>query len=311
MTTVNIDNDYRIVVVDDSNGDTAVVTAPSPAVTVETTALGPQGPGGTLAAYATVIDTTDQPLVSTTTAQALTLNTTLESRGITISNGSRINFQLAGTYKVLASLQITNNSNNLSEVNIFFKQNGATIANSNTRIDLQPRKSVSEVYHDCFTIEFQVTVVNNDYIELYWVADHLGITIDTIPADTYHPQAPSAIINVAQVMFLQAVPPRSITIVNPIAGDNYTIFRTNSATTLSAVTALVSGTSPSVTYEIRYSTNRTSPGTLAIVPETVTNSTNGDAAVLQNQPIPADSYVWLVITATAGTVGEINVTLAF
>ena len=138
MTTVNIDNDYRILVVNDSNGDTAIVTAPSPAVIVETTGLGPQGPGGIVALYGNFIDTTDQPLVSTSAAQPLTLNTTLENRGITVTNGSRINFELAGTYKILASLQITNNSNSISEVNVFFKKNGTIITNSNTRIDLGP-----------------------------------------------------------------------------------------------------------------------------------------------------------------------------
>lgn len=546
MTTVNIDNDYRIVVVNDSNGDTAIVTAPSPAVTIETTGLGPQGPGGIVALYGNFIDTTDQPLVSTSAAQPLTLNTTLENRGITVTNGSRINFELAGTYKILASLQITNSSNNISEVNVFFKQNGTTIVNSNTRIDLEPRKSVSEVYHGCFTIEFQLTVANNDYIELYWSADHLGIAIDTIPSDALHPQAPSAIVNVAQVMYSQAgvpiggnlgdvlvkssstnydtawtdaptvdklgldltaaetvspgqlawnategtldvgtpgvtyqlgqelafrcknvsadvitdgeavmfmgadsttghleiahmisngsvpgyaffgvatepiavgaigyvttlgkvrgidtsaypedsvlwldpavpggftltepaapalkvpaaavvkshptegilfvraetgrtiaqchdveiglgaqdreylgwseamqhwmplpVPnaaPRSITIAGPKSGDNFTLFRTDVETTINTVTALVSGTSPSVTYEIRYAANRTSAGTLATVSETVTNTTTGDTATVQNQPIPANSYVWLVITSVAGTVGEMNVTIAF
>lgn len=310
MTTVNITDVTQTVVVASDDGVT-IVSAPSPAVTVETTGLGPQGPGGILAAYASIVDTTDQPITLADTPQPVTLNTTLESRDVTVTNGSRINFLFAGTYKILASLQLTNSGNNTTEVDVFFKKNNTTIANSNTRIDLQPRKSVSVPYHDCITIEYQLTVANNDYIEIYVTADHTGVSVDTIPSDAYHPQAPSAIVDVAQVMFLQAVPPRSITIANPIAGDNYTIFRTTYATTLSAVTALVSGTSPSATYEIRYSTNRTSTGTLATIPETVTNSTNGDAAVLQNLPIPADSYVWLVITAVAGTVGEINVTLAF
>lgn len=211
MTTVNIDNDYRIVVVNDSNGDTAVVTALSPAVIVETTGLGPQGPGGTLAAYASAIDTTDQPLVSTSTAQAITYNTILENRAVTITNNSRINFTLAGTYKVLASIQLTNTSNNISEVNVFLKKNGATVANSNTRIDLEPRKSVNSPYHGCFTIEFQLTVANNDYVEIFWVADQLGITVDTIPANGTHPQAPSVILNVAQVMYYQTSVPNGTT----------------------------------------------------------------------------------------------------
>ena len=114
MTSVIINDESKTVVVNDSNGDTAIVSAPAQAVTIETTGLGPQGPGGIVALYGNFIDTTDQPLVSTTAAQAVRLNTTLENRGITITNTSRINFELAGTYKILASLQITNNSNNIT-----------------------------------------------------------------------------------------------------------------------------------------------------------------------------------------------------
>jgi hypothetical protein len=546
MTTVSVDNDYRIVVITDGNGDTAVVTAPSPAVTVETIGLGPQGPGGILGLYATIIDTTDQPLTTTSAAQPITLNTTLESRGISVTSNSRITFELAGTYKILASLQFTNIGNVISEVNIFFRKNGTNITNSNTRIDLEPRKSVGSPYHDCTAIEYQLTVAANDYVELWWAATAPDITLETIPSDALHPQAPSVIVNVAQVMYSQAgvpiggntgdilvktsatnyatawtdaptvdklgldltaaetvspgqlawnategtmdlgtpgvtyqlgqelafrcknvsadvitdgeavmfmgadattghleiahmisngtvpgyvffgvatepiaigalgyvttlgkvrgidtsafpddsvlwldpatpggftltepsapalkVPaaavvkshptdgilfvraetgrtiaechdveiglgaadreylgwsetyqrwqptkipnaaPRSITIAGPKSGDNFTLFRTDVETTITTVTALVSGTSPSVTYEIRYASNRTSAGTLATISETVTNSTIGDGATVQNQPIPANSYVWLVITSVAGTVGEMNVTIAF
>ena len=546
MTTVVVNDAARTVVVNDSNGDTAIVTAPSPTVTVETTGLGPQGPGGIVALYGNFIDTTDQPLVSTSAAQAVRLGTTLENRGISISSDSRINFELAGTYKILASLQITNTSNNISEVNVFFKKNGTTITDSNTRIDLEPRKSVSTPYHGCFTIEFQLTVEDNDYVEIYWVAEELGITLDTIPVNGTHPQAPSAIVNVAQVMYAQAgvplggntgdilvkstgtnydtawtdaptvdklgfdtaaaetvsagqlawnstegtldvgtpgvtyqlgqelsfrcknttagtiadgtavmfmgadattgyleigpmvadnsvpgyvffgvttesiapgavgyvttygkvrgldtsafpddsllwldpstpgsftltepaapnlkiaaaavvksdpttgvifvraetgrniadchdvevglgaadreylgwsetnqrwqplkVPnaaPRSISVLGPRPGDNFTLFKTDVETTLTAVTGLVSGTSPSVTYEIRYASSRSAAGTLAISPSTATSTTTGTAATIQNQPIPADSYVWLLITSISGTVGEINVTMAF
>ena len=105
--------------------------------------------------------------------------------------------------------------------------------------------------------------------------------------------------------------PRSATIAGPKANDNFTLFRTDVETTISSVNALVSGAGPSVTYEIRYALNRTSAGTLATVPSTTTNTTTGSAATVQNQPIPAGAYVWLVITAVSGTVGELNITIAF
>lgn len=522
-----------------------VVTTENEVTIVQTQALGPQGPGGILGLYANIIDTTTQTLASTTAAQAVTLNTTLESRGVSVSNGSRVNFSLAGTYKVMVSLQVTNAGNNVTEVNVFFKKNGTAIADSNTRIDLEPRKSVGVPYHDCLTLEFQLTVASNDYIEVFWVADHLDAKIETIPLDTEHPQAPSAIVNVAQVMYAQtgtppggatgdlivkasgsdydtawtdaptvdklgldttaaeavstgqiawnategtldvgllngavnqvgqeiqilckntaasltipngggvmftgadpitlrlevqpmdasgalpgyvffgiatqsippggegyittfgkvrnidtsaypedsilwcdpvnpgqfvtteptapnlkiaaaavikshattgvimvradtgqnlsdchdvevdtaqdtnylgwseamqhwmpfAVPnvaPRSITIAGPQVNDSFTLFRTTRGTTISSVVGLVSG--GSVTYELRYAADRTTAGTLATVSDTVTNTTTGDAATVQNQPIPAARYVWVVITAVSGAVSEFNLSVAF
>lgn len=210
MTSVAVTDNYRVVVFSDNDGQTTTITAPSPAAVVSTTGLGPQGPGGTLALYGSFIDTTDQPLLSTTAAQPLTLNTSLETRGISVVNNSRITFSALGTYKILASLQITNVGNTVTAVNFFFKKNGLDINNSNTRIDLEPRKSVSFPYHGCFTIEFQLTVAANDYVELYWVADELNINIDTIAANGTHPQAPSAIVNVSQIMYLQTSVPNGV-----------------------------------------------------------------------------------------------------
>jgi hypothetical protein len=534
MTNVTISETANTVVVVDEN-----------TLVVQTTGLGPQGPGGVLGLYGSFIDTTDQPLVSTAAAQPILIGTTLENRGVSITSGSRITFELAGTYKILASLQLTNLGNVISEVNIFFRKNGSDLANSNTRIDLEPRKSVSTPYHDCFAIEFQLTVADNDYVEIWWAATHPDITLETIPADAIHPQAPSAIVNVAQVMYTQAgvpiggatgdilvkssatnydtawtdaptvdklgldttaaesvstgqiawnategtidvgllhgtvnqvgqetqllckntaasitiangmgvmftgadpvtlrlevqpmvadgslpgyvffgvatqsiapgaegyittfgkvrnintsaypedsilwcdpvnpggfvtvepiapnlkiaaaaviksnattgalfvraetgqnlsdchdvevdsaqdadylawseatqhwmplavpnVAPRSITIAGPQIGDSFTLFRTTRSTTISSAVALVSG--GSVTYELRYAADRSTTGTLATVSDTVTNTTTGDSATVQNQPIAASRYVWVEITGVTGTVDEFNLSVAF
>jgi hypothetical protein len=102
---------------------------------------------------------------------------------------------------------------------------------------------------------------------------------------------------------------RSATIGDPQAGDSFTLFKATRSTTLRDVSAIVSG--GSVTYEIRYATDRSAVGTLAIVADTVTNTTTGAAATIQNQPIPVDSWVWLEITAVTGTVDEFNVSVAF
>lgn len=187
--------------------DNSVVVSPSVISSVTINTRGPQGPGGVMGLHGSFIDTTDQPLISTAAAQPVLIGTTIENRGVSITSGSRITFELAGTYAVLASLQVTNNGNNISEVDFFLKKNGTTVPNSNTRIDIHQRKSVTVPHHECFTIEYQLTVGTNDYVELWWIADHIDITLETLPSDGIHPQAPSVIVNVAQVMYAQTGTP--------------------------------------------------------------------------------------------------------
>ena len=526
--------------------ESSVVVSPGAVSSVVISSRGPQGPGGILGLYGSFIDTTDQPLVSTAAAQPITINTTLENRGVTIAANSRITFELAGTYKVLASVQVTNTGNNITEIDFFLKKNGTTVPDSNARIDLHQRKSITVPHHECFTIEHQLTLAAGDYLELWWFADHIDITLETLASDGIHPQAPSVILNVAQVMYAQtgtppggnigdlvvkasgtdydtawtdaptvdklgldiaaaeavstgqiawdaanAAPvvrhrpnaigrlgqdthtlckntsavslikgrvvmftgadpvsgrieigplladgtypsyvylgitaeaieigefgmictfgfiegidtsiypedsvlwactinpgalvleqdlqpqpalhiptavvvksdastgvifvradtgtelnllhdvyaenneegytlawndslnrweskapangaPRSITIAGPLVGDSFTLFRTSRETTITSAVALVSG--GSVTYEQRYAADRTTAGTLATVSDTATNTTTGDSATVQNQPIPADRYVWIEITAVTGTVNEFNLSVAF
>lgn len=309
MNTVTIDDAYQVVVVTEGAGDVTVVTAPSPAVLVETTGLGPQGPGGVLGLYGSFIDTTNQPLVSTAAAQPITINTTLENRGVTIAAGSRITFALAGTYRVLVSIQVTNLGNSITEIDFFLKKNGVVIPDTNSRIDVHQRKSVTIPHHECFTLEHQFTVATGDYLELWWYAENLNITLETLATDGIHPQAPSVILNVSQVMYAQTDAFRSITIAGPQTGDNFTLFRTTRQVIITGAVGIVSG--GSVTYALRYAEDRSTAGTLATVSDTVTNTTTGDAATVQNQPIPAGRYVWVAITAVTAPVSEFNLSVAF
>jgi hypothetical protein len=102
---------------------------------------------------------------------------------------------------------------------------------------------------------------------------------------------------------------KSVTIAGPQAGDSFTLFRTARSTTIDEVVALVSG--GSVTYELRYAADRTTAGTLATASDVVTNTTTGDSATVQNQPIAAGRFVWVEITAVSGTVEEFNLSVAF
>ena len=103
--------------------------------------------------------------------------------------------------------------------------------------------------------------------------------------------------------------PRSITITYPEIGDSFTLFRASRDLTIANVSALVSG--GSVTYQLKYAADRTAPGTAATAPSTVTSTTTGDTATIQNQPVAADDWVWVEITGVTGAPVEFNLSVAF
>jgi hypothetical protein len=101
--------------------------------------------------------------------------------------------------------------------------------------------------------------------------------------------------------------PRSITVVDPIIGDTFTLFYTKISTTISSVRAIVRGSTPSTAFIVKASPDRNAAGTAVTVSKTVTNTTTGEEATIINQPIPSGYYVWMEITAVSGTVTELNV----
>jgi hypothetical protein len=104
--------------------------------------------------------------------------------------------------------------------------------------------------------------------------------------------------------------PKSISITSPVVGDDFTLFRADTDVTLTAVVAVLQGSaSPSVTFVIKYAASRTASGTAATISTTVTSTTTGTNVAIDQMPIPADSFVWLEISAVSGTVDELSVTL--
>jgi len=101
--------------------------------------------------------------------------------------------------------------------------------------------------------------------------------------------------------------PRSVTIVDPAANDNFTLFHTKVETTITSVRALVRGSAPSVTFILKADPDRNAVGTAVTVSQVITNATIGEEVAIINQPIPSGYYVWLEITATSGGVNEFNV----
>ena len=159
------------------------------------TILGPRGGKYINNPYGAFQDSTDQVAANTTTAYAVTLDTTDFSNGVTLSNSSRLNVSQAGIYDIQFSIQFKNTTNDGQDVDVWFRKNGANIANSNSRFHVVARKSTGDPSHLIAAINFFVSLSANDYIEIMWRPSDVGVSIEHFAASSTptRPAVPSVI----------------------------------------------------------------------------------------------------------------------
>ncbi len=107
---------------------------------------------------------------------------------------------------------------------------------------------------------------------------------------------------------------KSVSVETPTNAEDISLFYTDVAITITKMIAVLVGSStPSVTWTIRHSTDRSATGNEVVTGGTTTTSmTTGSVVTSFNDAtIPANSFVWLETTAQSGTVGQINVTLNY
>jgi hypothetical protein len=111
--------------------------------------------------------------------------------------------------------------------------------------------------------------------------------------------------------------PRNITLEFPAAADSLpTLFSVDAPLEIVSLRAVLTGdTSPSVTWELKFATNRDegSPTDVITGGGTVTTNVSGGEFItsIDNASIPADVYYWLEIVAASGNVLTFNLTIAF
>ena len=107
---------------------------------------------------------------------------------------------------------------------------------------------------------------------------------------------------------------KSLTVESPTSTEDTSMFFTDEAITVTKMAAVLRGSStPSVTWTIRHSTDRSATGNEVVTSGTITTSTTTGSVVtsFNDATIPANSYVWLETTAQSGTVDEINLTIKY
>jgi hypothetical protein len=163
--------------------------------------FGPRGGKWINNPYGAFQDGTDQTAANTTTAYAITFDTTDFSNGVTLSNSSRLNVSQAGLYNLQFSIQFKNTTNDGQDVDVWFRKNGTNIANSNSRFHPPARKSAGDPSHLIAALNFFVSLSANDYVEIMWRTTSTGVSIEHFAASSTptRPAVPSVIATLSFV----------------------------------------------------------------------------------------------------------------
>jgi hypothetical protein len=163
--------------------------------------IGPRGGKFLNNPYGAFQDSTNQTAANTTTAYAVTFNTTDFSNGVTMASGSRITVADSGIWNLQFSIQLKNTTNSGQDVDIWFRKNGTNIDNSNSRFHPPARKGSGDPSHIIAALNFFVEMNESDYIEIMWRTENTGVSIEAFGTSTSptRPAVPSVIVTMTFV----------------------------------------------------------------------------------------------------------------
>ena len=154
------------------------------------------------APYATFASSATQTVASAASAQAITYNLDLGSKGIANISSSRIQLPQVGNYALsFSAIGHNNGSANAKWLNIFLKKNGNIVDNSSTIVNVS-QSAVTTVVAT-FNVE---CATSGDYYELFLAGEDTGTQIQATAAQAAvpgvspaMPACPSIIVAVWQI----------------------------------------------------------------------------------------------------------------
>jgi hypothetical protein len=150
--------------------------------------------------FGSFCSTQDQTAANTTTAYAMTLNTTEVANGVSVTNNSRITVDHPGVYNLQFSAQFINSDSSEQDFSIWFRKNGTDIVRSNSEFTVHKRHgSTDGALIAALNIFVELNV--NDYVEIMWKVSNTGVSIQHLAAQTTptRPETPSVIATLSYV----------------------------------------------------------------------------------------------------------------
>jgi hypothetical protein len=143
--------------------------------------------GAAAANYGSFVRTTTQTNAGGASGNAVSYDTTSSANNFSIVSGSRITAAVAGTYQILASLQVQKTDAGSDDVNFWVKKNGVNEPNSAYNLTLQGSNAAQLGY-----INWVVTLAAGEYVELWWWSADLNARLFAEPSVAPYPAIPSS-----------------------------------------------------------------------------------------------------------------------
>lgn len=114
-------------------------------------------------------------------------------------------------------------------------------------------------------------------------------------------------------MLLPQPAPSAVTITSPSDDENVVLMFTAEPISLSAVTGLVRGTDPGISFSLHFGASAGTGGTEVIDGGVTLDPQHSGRHIttLDNPEVPVNSFVWLTTSGRSGSVDELNVTLHY
>jgi len=130
---------------------------------------------------------------------------TVTSTAMTGDLPSKVVVAQDGLYNAQFSAQFINTTNDVQDINIWFRKNGTDIAGSNSQFGIKARKSTGSASRLIAAMNFYIELAENDYFEMMWRVSNSGVSMEQFPAVTASgstpdiPATPSIILTVTFV----------------------------------------------------------------------------------------------------------------
>lgn len=140
----------------------------------------------------------------------VSVSQTVVSTTVTGSLPSKIVVSQSGMYNIQFSYQFANSTNDVQDIDIWFRKNGVDIDSSNSQFGIKPRKSSGVSSRLIAAMNFAVDMTENDYVEIMWRVSDSGVSMEYFPAVSASgstpaiPATPSVIVTVWFVSNLTA-----------------------------------------------------------------------------------------------------------